>query len=168
MAATESKDATDLPRGRSDVPALARMQARPGHLIRRAHQIDNAIFAGEMTGCDVTPFQYAALTAIRAHPGIDATRLSKLLVFDKSTLGGVLERLQARRLISRAASSHDRRAKTLQITPAGAALVARVDARVDVIEQRFLAPLARADRALLLRLLRDVVAGHAEDEAKLT
>jgi DNA-binding MarR family transcriptional regulator len=137
-------------------------------LIRRAHQIDNALFADELAGYDVTPFQYAALTAIRAHPEIDATRLSKLLVFDKSTLGSVLERLHARGLISRVASAHDRRAKCLRVTPAGAALAACVDARAEAIEQRFLAPLPRTERTLLLRLLRDVVAGHAEDEAKLT
>ena len=47
----------------------------PGHLVRRVHQVATAYFAEEC-GADLTAVQYAALVAIGAHPGIDATRLS--------------------------------------------------------------------------------------------
>ena len=50
----------------------------PGHLIRRVHQVSTAYFAEEC-GPDLTAVQYAALVAIGAHPGIDATRLSQLI-----------------------------------------------------------------------------------------
>ena len=68
----------------------------PGHLIRRAHQISTALFAEECAGFDLTPVQYAALVAIKANPEVDATRLSALIAFDRSTIGGVLERLEAK------------------------------------------------------------------------
>ncbi|HTW82990.1 MAG TPA: MarR family transcriptional regulator [Candidatus Sulfotelmatobacter sp.] len=147
---------------------MARLYGLPGHLIRRCHQIVGGLFAEALSTSDLTPMQYAALTAIRAHPEIDATRLSRLIVFDKSTLGSVLERLEAKQLIWREASPRDRRAKRLRITPAGTRLIERADPIVDRVEADFLAPLPAADRTRLVRLLRRVVAGHAADEAKLT
>jgi MarR family transcriptional regulator, lower aerobic nicotinate degradation pathway regulator len=148
--------------------AMARLHVMPGHLIRRAHQIAGAIFAQDLAGLALTPVQYAALTAIRAHPGIDATRLSAAIVFDKSTLGLVLERLEAKGLVVRAADERDRRTKRLRLTPEGSRLLAEADPAVERAEARILAPLAPAERARMLRLLGALVAAHAADEARLT
>ena len=67
----------------------------PGHLIRRAHQISAAIFMEECADHNVTPVQYACLSEIARQPGVDATRLASAVAFDRSTLGNVLERLEA-------------------------------------------------------------------------
>ena len=50
----------------------------PGYLIRRAHQAATARFAEEMSkaGLTLTPFQYAALSAIAAQPGLDQARVA--------------------------------------------------------------------------------------------
>src|SRR6185369_14455155 len=89
---------------------------KPGYLFRRMQQIAVAIFMEECRAFDLTPVQYAALVAIQTHPEIDATRLSAVIAFDRSTLGSVIERLQAKGLIERAASVEDRRVKLLTIT----------------------------------------------------
>ena len=70
----------------------------PGYLFRRMQQIAVAIFVEECRAYDLTPVQYASLVAIRTHPGIDATRLSAVIAFDRSTLGSVIERLEAKAL----------------------------------------------------------------------
>ena len=82
---------------------------KPGHLIRRAQQIAVSIFLEECAPVDLTPVQYAALVAVRENPGIDATRLSALVAFDRSTLGNVLERMEAKGWIERRADPSDRR-----------------------------------------------------------
>jgi len=66
-----------------------------GHLIRRAHQISTAYFLEECGG-DLTAVQYAALVTIGAHPGIDATRPSEIIYFDRSTIGDVLDRMEGK------------------------------------------------------------------------
>src|ERR1700746_2371637 len=71
----------------------------PGYLFRRMQQIAVSIFMEECKAFDLTPVQYAALIAIHTHPGIDATRLSAVIAFDRSTLGSVIERLQAKKLV---------------------------------------------------------------------
>src|SRR5436853_6573554 len=77
---------------------------KPGYLFRRMQQIAVAIFMEECRAFDLTPVQYAALVAIQTHPGIDATRLSAVIAFDRSTLGSVIERIEAKGLIERKAS----------------------------------------------------------------
>src|SRR5258708_40188983 len=94
--------------------------AAPGYLFRRMQQIAVAIFVEECRAYDLTPGQYAALVAIHTHPGIDATRLSAVIAFDRSTLGNVIERLEAKKLIERKPSGGDKRGKLLYLTNAGA------------------------------------------------
>src|SRR6202790_5830109 len=81
------------------------------------------IFVEECKVYDLTPVQYAALVAIQTHPGIDATRLSAVIAFDRSTLGNVIERLETKLYIERKPSREDRRIKLLYLTKAGAALL---------------------------------------------
>lgn len=136
---------------------LKDLHAKPGHLIRRAQQIAVAIFMEECAEFDLTPVQYAAMVAICENPGTDATRLSSLIAFDRSTLGSVLERLEARRLVARYASPQDKRIKALKLTSAGAGLLKRAEASVRRAQDRILAPLSPDQRSKLVELLEQLV-----------
>jgi DNA-binding MarR family transcriptional regulator len=137
--------------------SMQEIYGKPGHLIRRAHQIAVALFMEECGGLDITPVQYAMLLAIRENPGVDATRLSALIAFDRSTLGSVLERLEARKLVLRGASPDDKRIKVLHLTPAGAALLRAAEPAVVRSQKRLLEPLPQRDRATLVTLLNELV-----------
>jgi MarR family transcriptional regulator, lower aerobic nicotinate degradation pathway regulator len=130
---------------------------RPGYLFRRMQQIAVAIFVEECRSFDLTPVQYAALVAIRTHPGIDATRLSSVIAFDRSTLGSVIERLEAKAYVTRKASREDKRIKLLYLTKAGEALLRDIVPAVDRAQARMLQPLKAADRKVLLALLTQLV-----------
>ncbi|MFZ5690333.1 MAG: MarR family winged helix-turn-helix transcriptional regulator [Pseudomonadota bacterium] len=136
---------------------LKDLQTQPGHLIRRAQQIAVAIFIEECAAFDLTPVQYAAMVAIQENEGIDATRLSAQIAFDRSTLGNVLERLEARGLIERYASADDKRIKLLKLTAQGRTVTRRAEAAVRRTQDRILAPLAPKDRRVLLELLAQLV-----------
>ena len=141
-------------------PAAVTMDAvysKPGYLFRRMQQIAVAIFMEECRAFDLTPVQYAALVAIRTHPGIDATRLSAVIAFDRSTLGSVIERLQAKQLIERKPAAEDKRVKLLHLTRAGAALLRDIIPSVDRAQERMLQPLKPADRKILMALLTQLV-----------
>jgi MarR family transcriptional regulator, lower aerobic nicotinate degradation pathway regulator len=131
--------------------------AKPGYLFRRMQQIAVAIFVEECKAYDLTPVQYAALVAIQTHPGIDATRLSAVIAFDRSTLGNVIERLETKLYIERKPSREDRRIKLLYLTKAGAALLRDVMPSVDRAQARMLQPLKPPDRKTLLALLTQLV-----------
>jgi MarR family transcriptional regulator, lower aerobic nicotinate degradation pathway regulator len=129
----------------------------PGYLFRRMQQIAVAIFVEECRARDLTPVQYAALIAIRTHPGIDATRLSAVIAFDRSTLGSVIERLEAKQYIERKPSAGDKRIKLLHMTRLGVALLRDIMPSVDRAQERMLQPLKPADRKTLLALMTQLV-----------
>ena len=130
---------------------------KPGYLFRRMQQIAVAIFVEECGAYDLTPVQYAALVAIRTHPGIDATRLSAVIAFDRSTLGSVIERLEAKLYIERKPAREDKRVKLLHLTRAGSALLRDIMPAVDRAQARMLQPLNPADRKTLLALMTQLV-----------
>jgi DNA-binding MarR family transcriptional regulator len=132
----------------------------PGHLVRRVQQIAAAIFAEECAGFDITSVQFAALFAIRENPDVDATRLSHLVAFDRSTLGDVLERMETKGWIVRSAAPSDRRVKLVRLTPEGAALIEQVMPAVRRVQERLLAPLAPGERATMVRLLAQIAQMH--------
>ncbi len=134
----------------------------PGHLIRRAQQIHSALFAEECGAFDLTSVQYAALVAIRNNPDVDATRLSALIAFDRSTTGDVLERLEGKGWIVRSPSPSDRRVKLLRLSAEGEEVLQQVEPAVQRVQERLLAPLAPRDQAMMVRLLAQLAEVHNE------
>jgi DNA-binding MarR family transcriptional regulator len=145
-----------MPNNRDNVTMDAVYNA-PGYLFRRMQQIAVALFIEECRDFDLTPVQYAALIAIRTHPGIDATRLSAVIAFDRSTLGSVIERLESKNYIERKPAPEDKRVKLLYLTKAGSNLLRDIMPSVDRAQARMLQPLKPADRKTLLTLLEQLV-----------
>ncbi|GLR83807.1 transcriptional regulator [Bradyrhizobium iriomotense] len=131
--------------------------AAPGYLFRRMQQIAVSIFMEECKAFDLTPVQYAALVAIHTHPGIDATRLSAVVAFDRSTLGSVIERLLAKDYIERKPAPEDKRIKLLYLTRQGAAILKDIIPAVERAQARMLEPLKPTERKTLMTLLVQLV-----------
>ena len=142
---------------RVDTVTMDAVYTAPGYLFRRMQQIAVAIFIEECKAFDLTPVQYAALIAIRTHPGIDATRLSAVIAFDRSTLGSVIERLEAKDFVERKPASGDKRVKLLHLTKSGTALLREIMSSVDRAQARMLQPLKAPDRKVLLALMTQLV-----------
>ena len=148
--------------------ALKRQKVResfsrlPGHLVRRVHQVATAYFAEECGG-DLTAVQYAALVAIGAHPGVDATRLSEIIYFDRSTIGDVLDRMESKGWIQRESTPNDRRIKLVTLSPTGQDVLQQVEPGIRRVQERLLAPLSDAEGKTLVRLLAKIANGGEDD-----
>lgn len=127
----------------------------PGHLIRRLNQISTGLFMEAMllSGINLTPVQFAALSALKTHPGIDQASLAGLVAYDRATMGKVIDKLEARALLNRAPSPADRRAKLLTLTEAGHDLYQRALPHVEAIQPAMLGGLEPSERTLFLSLL---------------
>ncbi|MBB5215340.1 MarR family winged helix-turn-helix transcriptional regulator [Parapusillimonas granuli] len=134
----------------------------PGHLIRRLHQITAGIYTQEVGEKSVTQVQFAALQALRNHPGVDQRTLAKLIALDASTTGGVIDRLEARGLVDRRLSPNDRRVKLLYITHEGEALLDRLVPLMLRAQERMLEPLAPEQRAQFMEMLAVLVSVNNE------
>jgi DNA-binding MarR family transcriptional regulator len=139
---------------------MSDLDSMPGHLFRRVHQISTAIFAEECAKAGLTSVQFAALTAIRENPDVDATRLSSLIAFDRSTLGNVLERLEAKGWILRSFSPQDKRIKVLRLSPAGSDVLDAMKPAVRRVQKRLLEPLAPRERTEMMRMLEQLIRRH--------
>jgi DNA-binding MarR family transcriptional regulator len=128
----------------------------PGHLIRRLQQVAVAVFHAEVEaiGFDLTPVQYAALTRVGEHPGIDQATLAGLIAYDRTTIAGVVDRLVQKGFLSRDVSAKDRRAKVLQMTEAGRAALEKLTPAVERAQQVMLSGLEDKEAAEFLRLLK--------------
>lgn len=127
-----------------------------GHLIRRLHQQSTHVFQAQTqaAGLELTAVQFAALDAIAGQPGIDQAGLAARIAFDRATIGGVIDRLEAKGLVQRRVDAQDRRARLLQLTPAGKRLLAACRPVVEALQADILAPLSRAERSAFLALAR--------------
>jgi MarR family transcriptional regulator, temperature-dependent positive regulator of motility len=136
----------------------------PGHLARRFQQIAVAVFLAEIeqAGFDLTPVQYAALAAISANPGIDQITLAGLIAYDRTTITGVIDRLVQKNLVIREASSRDRRARVLTLTPEGKKTLRAITPAVEAAQATMLRGLTAAEGKELMRLLRKAIAAGNE------
>jgi DNA-binding MarR family transcriptional regulator len=132
-----------------------------GHLIRRAHQAHDAIFSEQTAGYDVTSPQMAALSAIYWYPGIDLSTLAEYIGYDAATIGSLVNRLVAKRLVSRRVGKQDRRTRNLTLTPRGEAFLNLVFRDASRVEAELLAVLTDEERRVFMDLLYRVVEAAA-------
>lgn len=126
-----------------------------GFNIRRLHQISVSIFDHEMAAAeiDLTQVQYAALNALAEWRSIDQGTLAGLIAYDRVTISGVVDRLVAKGLVSRSVNAKDRRARKLDITPAGQAMLEVAGPIVRRIQRQILGGLSAEERGVFLSLL---------------
>lgn len=130
------------------------LQAEPGHLIRRAHQLAVSTFH-DTHGRQVTPVQYAVLRALQADPGIDQVTLADKVALDTSTTADIATRLETKGWIVR--ELLPRRQRALRLTADGESVLADMLPRVHPMYSRLLEPLEPHERDEFLRLLRKFV-----------
>jgi DNA-binding MarR family transcriptional regulator len=146
-------------------PSLSRLYARPGFLLRRAHQISAAVFEDACKDLGLTPAQFGVLTVLQAHPGLGQSSLARALGFDKVTVLRVLRGLETRGLVSRGPSGESRRNVSVSLTPEGTSLLQRAQKPAEKAYRRLMAPLDREQQEQLLHLLQ-LLTGELEDEAR--
>lgn len=147
---------TSPPRRRIELDAL------PGHTIRRLQQIAVAIFMQECVASGVTPVQYAVLHSLADQPGIDQRTLARVVSLDTSTIGGVIDRLEARGLLTRSHSPEDRRVRLLHLTSEGEGLLIDLTPSMQRTQDRILEPLSATERKDFMRMMQLVIGRHEE------
>jgi DNA-binding MarR family transcriptional regulator len=128
----------------------------PGHLLRRAQQISVSIFYDEM-GSELTPVQYAILSRLAEHPGIDQVSLAGLAAIDTSTGATVCARLEEKGLLERRVLPHNRRQRALSITAAGQRILDELVPGAQRLRERLLDPLSAEEQRVFMALLAKLV-----------
>ena len=104
---------------------------------------------------DLTPTQYNVLRILRgaARAGASCSEISERMVTKDSDITRLLDRLEARGLISREREAKDRRRIIARITPSGLRLLSELDGPVQKCHCRQLGHLGERQLASLSKLL---------------
>lgn len=137
----------------------------PGHLIRRLNQISTNVFQREMktAGVDLTQVQFAALFTLFQTPGMDQAGIAAKIAYDRATIGGVIDRLEQKGLVSRIVSPRDKRAREVRLTVSGTRVFNSVMPIVQALQGDILSGLSADERSSFLALAAKAVK-HAATE----
>jgi DNA-binding MarR family transcriptional regulator len=144
--------------GQAKPPAPERLHARPGFLLRRAHQISVALFLEEAGAWSITTSQYGALLVLAQADGeLDIVGLGRRLGMDRSTTALVVSKLEAAGWVAMQTNPIDRRRKALTLTPAGRATLETLSGPARSARERLLSAFTPEEAEQFLGLLRKFV-----------
>lgn len=134
--------------------------SRPGYLVRRVHQIHQALFLEECKDFEITPVQYGLLTTLKHTPDLDQNSLGQELGLDRTNVADVLVRLSKRGLVERRKSEEDRRMVLARLTPEGERVTDEMFEAMRRAQERLLEPLLPQERNAFVTMLIRLVDGN--------
>jgi DNA-binding MarR family transcriptional regulator len=135
------------------LPDLTWLLHRAAQNMRTA--LDEAAQAHGLSGAR----DWIVLSALRAGPPRSQLALAQELGLDKTTMTSLLDRMEARGLVTRCTVSRDRRARIPVLTDAGGRVQAEVTSARDRVEACLLATFTPQEQ----HLLRDLLARLADE-----
>ena len=118
------------------------------------------LLEGRVAERDLSMIQVRLLGVLRdRRPTMN--ELAQLLELDKSSVTGLVDRAASRGHVVRVPSDTDRRIVRVSLTDRGRSLAAAVGSEFEADASALLAHLPRSDRAVLSRLVRRLLVGHA-------
>jgi len=135
------------------------LSRHPGHLIRRAVQALNTIWAEEVSRTVTSP-QFAVLNTLLGEPDIDQQTLGGRAALDRSTVAEIVARLTDRGLVRWTRDEADGRRKVIQLTGRGEEVTRDLIPRTRRMTARLVRALPPEDEAELLRLLTLLLTAH--------
>ncbi len=104
---------------------------------------------------------FIVLSALAERGAASQAALGRRLSIDRSDMHALLSDLERDGFVARVRDARDNRRILLDLTPAGARALKRLDKRVEAAQEALVAPLSTAERGELQRLLTRLVEYHS-------
>ena len=127
-----------------------------GFLLAKAYQRACVIFKEEFEGYDLTPQQFGLLGFLWQEDGITQAELSAKSYIDRTTMGGLVDRLEKEGLVARRSHPDDRRAYRICLTDKGKSLEKVLTPLAEKTQQIFTAKLDEQEVETLKSLLEKI------------
>jgi DNA-binding MarR family transcriptional regulator len=127
------------------------------HLLHRAGQRAEELFATEASKAELTPRQYAILACVQHNPDISQTGLVEQTGVDRSTLADIVRRLVKKGLLQRKRTRRDARMYAVRLTAKGLSALGSVKPVAAKVDQRILSALKSDQRGDFLQALGEIV-----------
>lgn len=126
-------------------------------LLAKAYQRAHSELKKRLVPFEITNMQHMVLEALWYAEGATATELGKLLILDKATLSGVLERMLENGWIEKLQDQEDRRLFPLFPTEKANRLKEKLMKARKTADEEIQEQLTADEQILLTRLLRDLI-----------
>lgn len=124
-----------------------------GFLLSKAYQRGWALFKEELDHFDMTPPQFALLAFLWQQDDLTQVELSEISQVDRTTLGGLIDRLEKIGLVERRPHPQDRRAHLIRLTNKGKEMQAPLTEIAERVAVKFTSNLNQKDVKELVRML---------------
>jgi DNA-binding MarR family transcriptional regulator len=124
-----------------------------GFLLSKGYQRAWSLLREEIDQYDLTPPQFALLAFLWQQDGLTQTELSEKGQIDRTTLGGLIDRLEKVGLVERRKHPQDRRAYMIHLTERGREMEAQLSACAGRALARFTKGLSEQEICELRRML---------------
>jgi DNA-binding MarR family transcriptional regulator len=138
------------------------------HLLHRAGQYADELFAINAGSAHITPRQFAVLKAITECQDPSQTTLVTKTGIDRSTMADIVHRLTTKGLVQRRRTRRDARTYAVRLTERGEAALKLAAPAARSTDERILAALSPAQRDAFLRSLSRIVAAIGPHNARRT
>jgi len=125
-----------------------------GFLLAKAYQRACALYKETFDSYELTPQQFGLLRFLWEEDGITQVELSARSQIDRTTIGGLIDRLEQAGLLQRLPHPDDRRAYRIALTDAGKSLEAELAPLGEELHRAILEPLTPAEVQSLLAILQ--------------
>lgn len=143
--------------GAAQNPVLSFAADSATHLLHRAGQHAEDMFARATADLGITARQFVVLAAIDGLERPSQTALCETSGIDRSTLADIVRRLEMRGLIHRERTKADARMYAVSVTDEGRALLMRAAPIATDVERELLAQFSAAEQETFKSLLRRVM-----------
>ena len=141
----------------SAMPTVSALEDHLGYWLRFVSNHVSHAFSLKVAALDVTVAEWVVLRELFDADAQPPSLLAGQIGMTRGAISKLADRLIAKGLVARTASTQDRRYQTLALTGSGRALVPKLSALADRNDKEFFGHLSPATRRTIERALREIV-----------
>ena len=147
---------TNAPQTLKSIPTLDFVTKSPSHLLHRAGQEAEELFARSIGDLGITARQFVVLSVVADRENPSQTTVCEVSGIDRSTIADIVRRLVARGLLARRRTPHDARMYALRLTAEGMSVLEKANPIAQQVDTSLLNGLLPSEREDFVALLEKV------------
>ncbi len=132
----------------------------------KTHQHFASCFKDKLNKYNLTPPQFATMAFLWIDDGLSQIQLGNLMNTDRTTISGIIDRLEKEGLVARRSNPEDRRTHLIYLTPEGSALQGELEALAVQVNKEVTAMLTDGEREQLGIILKKILDGSKDDHTE--
>jgi DNA-binding MarR family transcriptional regulator len=145
---------------RTNVTAVSELKSHIGFWLRFVSNHVSQAFARRLLASGITVAEWVVLRQMYDADDMSPSVLAEQIGMTRGATSRLIDRLVAKRLVSRQGRSDDRRYQDIALTPAGRRSVPALAAIADENDEEFFTPLSTREHDALVAILKKLVQAH--------